>query len=314
MRFFVLTKTREDKIGRRDSAAVSIHSGSLLTQGKISLRGKKVLTSQTEAAVGVTMENKEQTEADLKAVGVVTLGVAGCLADIDGEDFDRMIAEYGQEDEKREEVIKRSRDVLKLSKQAIYALHRGDTSTAKKHLDRSEKCIKSDLMPITQQFPALRFVGIYVGALEEWAEASIFFSFIATRRLPRFQDLKSILRVEEYLGGLMDFTGELNRFAVLRATEHDVTTVSLCQEFVNRIHEKMLCLDLRNSPLRRKYDSLKYTEKKLESLSYELSMSRKLQGLLLPTMQLEPEPTMNDGGGKGEEGEEESSSRGFMRK
>lgn len=54
-------------------------------------------------------------------------------------------------------------------------------------------------------------LGIYVGALEEWAEASIFFSFIARRRLPRYEDLKSILRVEEYLGGLMDFTGELNR-------------------------------------------------------------------------------------------------------
>lgn len=52
-----------------------------------------------------------------------------------------------------------SRDVLKLSKQAIYALHRGDTSTARKHLDRSGQFIKNDLMPITQQFPALRFVG-----------------------------------------------------------------------------------------------------------------------------------------------------------
>lgn len=63
-----------------------------------------------ERAVDVTMmENKEETEADLKAVGVVTVGVAGCMADIDAEDFDRMIAAYGQEDEKREEVIKRSR-------------------------------------------------------------------------------------------------------------------------------------------------------------------------------------------------------------
>lgn len=97
------------------------------------------------------------------------------------------------------------------------------------------------------------------------------------------------------------------RFAVLRATEHDVTSVGLCQALVNKIHEKMLCLDLRNSPLRRKYDTLKYTEKKIEALTYELSMSRKLQGIVLPTTQLEPEPSQGDG----KEEDEARTSPGF---
>lgn len=48
---------------------------------------------------------------------------------------------------------------MKQSKQAIYALHRGDASTAKRNISSSERIIKKDLMPITQQFPALRFLG-----------------------------------------------------------------------------------------------------------------------------------------------------------
>lgn len=54
-------------------------------------------------------EGAVKEDADLKTVGLVTLGVAGCLTDIDGEDFDRMIVAYGQEDERREEMIKKSR-------------------------------------------------------------------------------------------------------------------------------------------------------------------------------------------------------------
>lgn len=52
--------------------------------------------------------------------------------------------------------------------------------------------------------------GILVGALEEYAEARIFLHFLEARKLLPFRSLKE-LRVEEFLGGLMDCTGELNR-------------------------------------------------------------------------------------------------------
>ena len=40
-------------------------------------------------------------------------------------DFERIDSELRAYDEKREQVIKRSRDIGKLSKQAIFSLHRG---------------------------------------------------------------------------------------------------------------------------------------------------------------------------------------------
>ncbi|CBZ54194.1 putative translin [Neospora caninum Liverpool] len=219
---------------------------------------------------------------------MMTAAVALSMGDIDGQDFDSMIALYGQEDEQREIIIKKARDILKLAKQAIFALHRRDVELSERNIKHCRRIV-AEVVPVTQEFPALRFLGIFVGALEEMAEAEIFYSFISERRLPQFASLHP-LRVEEYLGGLMDFTGELNRFAVLRATEQDLDTVSVCRDFVNKIHEKMLLLDLRNSPLRRKYDTLKYTEKKLESLCYELQMGQRLKGVILPSMALEPEP------------------------
>ncbi|XP_026193349.1 translin-associated protein X [Cyclospora cayetanensis] len=211
---------------------------------------------------------------------------------LDKDDFYKVIEEYTREDAKREDIIKKSRDVLKLSKQAIFALHRKDEAAANAHLESCFSVIEKDLFPITEEHPTLRLTGMLVAALEEYAEARIFLHFLKTRKLLPFKSLNG-LRVEEFLGGLMDCTGELNRFAVLRATEHDATAVHDCCQFVGTVHEQMILLDLRNSPLRRKYDSLKYTQKRLEALVYELAVAARMQNIKLPSMLMEPEPETN---------------------
>jgi predicted translin family RNA/ssDNA-binding protein len=38
-----------------------------------------------------------------------------------------------------------------------------------------------------------------------------------------------------YLGGVLDFTGELNRYAVARATERDVAAVQRCRDVVDAL-------------------------------------------------------------------------------
>jgi hypothetical protein len=42
-------------------------------------------------------------------------------------------------------------------------------------------------------------------------------------------------------GGLMDFTGELNRFAVLRATARDVKTVQECRDVCDKVRRAWIC-------------------------------------------------------------------------
>ena len=51
--------------------------------------------------------------------------------------------------------------------------------------------------------------------------------------------------------------------------------VRLCRDLVDAMMGEMLQFDLRNGALRKKYDALKYTLRKMENVLYELSL---LQG------------------------------------
>lgn len=62
---------------------------------------------------------------------------------------------------------------------------------------------------------------------------------------------------EEYLGGVLDFTGELNRLAVLQATRRDVAAVQRAKDLVEAVFFAFIQFDLRNGALRKKYDALK---------------------------------------------------------
>jgi uncharacterized membrane protein (DUF2068 family) len=68
----------------------------------------------------------------------------------------------------------------------------------------------------------------------------------------------------ESAGGVMDFTGELNRYAILRATNREVSEIKKCREFVDQLMAQLMQFEFRNGQLRKKYDGIKYTLKKME--------------------------------------------------
>ena len=133
-------------------------------------------------------------------------------------------------DEKREVVIKKSRDVQKHSKQAIFSVHRGDIAQATSRLDAAEAGY-TELLSLIDETPVLR-AGSFSNALEEYAEARIFLHFHETKQLLVPADLPQI-NTEEYLGGLLDFTGELNRWAVIQATSRRVDDVKYARDCVD---------------------------------------------------------------------------------
>ncbi|KUF77745.1 hypothetical protein AM587_10006889 [Phytophthora nicotianae] len=61
------------------------------------------------------------------------------------QDFIDMNQEMHEYDEMREKIIKRSREILKASKQAIFALHRSDKAEALKLLGSAEKICAGEL-------------------------------------------------------------------------------------------------------------------------------------------------------------------------
>lgn len=56
--------------------------------------------------------------------------------------------------------------------------------------------------------------------------------------------------VHRYLAGVLDFTGELNRWAVGRATARDVAAVQRARAVVDSLQGQFLQMDLRNGSLR----------------------------------------------------------------
>jgi predicted translin family RNA/ssDNA-binding protein len=130
---------------------------------------------------------------------------AATTAMVDAADFSELNRQLTEEDERREQLIKRSREVLKLSKNSIYALHRGEVQKAREMVREAKETAKRDLIPIVEKWPSLRH-GAFSGAMEEFAEAVIFAEFLGTARVPTMAELEIVNR-EEYLGGIMDFTG-----------------------------------------------------------------------------------------------------------
>jgi len=185
------------------------------------------------------------------------------------EDFNQLREEMAAFDTAREAIIKESRGVLKASKQAIYALHRGDVAEAEK-LVRSAKKEKAVIeKKITD--PKLR-TGGFSAACEELAEAAAFLHYHKTGGLLPFADLG--ITPEEYLGGLADLTGELGRRAVTLATDRKADEVKKIKEFTEMIYGEFVQFDFRNGDLRRKYDSIKYNLQKMERVLYELEINK----------------------------------------
>jgi predicted translin family RNA/ssDNA-binding protein len=127
---------------------------------------------------------------------------------LDEADFDGLKDGMALYDEQRDTVIKRSRDITKASKVAIYCLHRGEMEKADAQIAEAIK-VADELWPIVETQSQLRY-GSYAAGLEEYAEAAVFAHFIRTGKVLPSAQLTRCDR-DEYLGGVLDFTGELNR-------------------------------------------------------------------------------------------------------
>ncbi len=186
-----------------------------------------------------------------------------------------MLREFGEirkkltkYDSKREELIKKARELLKISKQVIYSIHRADPKQAQQNVNKANK-IKKELDNIAGFNKKLFFEGSYSEACQEYAEALCYYNFVKNKKLLSFKILK--IDYEDYLMGVCDLTGELTRRAVSLATKRKFKEVEEIKNFVEDIYGEFLKFDLRNGQLRKKSDSIKWNLKKLEEVLYDLN-------------------------------------------
>ena len=172
-------------------------------------------------------------------------------------------------DADREKLIKKSRDVLKLSKQLIYSVHRDEIKNAVILLNKIE-IEKKKLDEIAKSKKKLVFEGSYKVAIQEYVEAVLYLNFVKTGKL---SDLN--VQPEHYILGLADLPGELVRKAVFLAGKGEVEKVGKIKEKVDYIYGELLNFDFRDNETRRKVDAVKYDLRKLEDLVLDLKLRKR---------------------------------------
>ena len=180
--------------------------------------------------------------------------------------FTKLQKQFHSYDSQREELIKKGRVVLKLSKQLIYSLHRGEV--AKELLGKIEQ-EKKALDKLASKNPKLQFEGSYKVAIQEYVEAVLYHSFLSKGKLVELD-----VAATHYVLGLADLPGELNRRAVYLAGKGEVAKVVAIRNAVDMIYGELLKFDFRENEIRRKVDAVKYDLRKLEDLVLQLKLKR----------------------------------------
>lgn len=190
------------------------------------------------------------------------------------KEFSNLTKIYETDDKLRDEIINGTRIITKLSKNAIYSIHREEFEEAKKLLNDAEVEIKKATKTITNAKMDLIF-NLRSG-LEEYVEAKLFFEYNENKKIPTIKNLSKIIEIpyETYLSGMCDFTGELSKMCVLLATKNKIKKVIEIKELIEDIYGFYLQFDFRSSELRKKFDSLKYNLNKIESIIYDLSLKK----------------------------------------
>ncbi|GIZ39732.1 hypothetical protein CKM354_000310400 [Cercospora kikuchii] len=149
--------------------------------------------------------------------------------------FEGFRAELDEHHDRRERIIKASRDITAASKKIIFTLQRVRTLNEplpqnvvkgnepyRKTIDAQFAAVSKDLQGLNRD----RYARQITGGCQEWMEAASFEHYLTTGSLITYEESTARLRqmdqggpgitlsIEDYLLGIFDMTGELMRFAI----------------------------------------------------------------------------------------------------
>ena len=168
---------------------------------------------------------------------------------LDEKYFNKLKEKFEELEEKRDELIKDSIRITRLSKEAIYSIIRGDFDRAKERIDIMDNLVNQLKEKITSYPWFYNSISI---CFQEYAEAKILYYFIRENRIPTHEEMG----VDEisYVGGLIDFVGELSRKATEEMIKGNVDFAMRAKDIIEHIYLKMLYMEFKNYDLRRKVD------------------------------------------------------------
>ena len=133
--------------------------------------------------------------------------------------------------EVREKALRLGRDVIRLSANAIRAVHRQEFNEAQQLLDHA-KTLLSQTMETLEKYPDIYFAGYLSDARKEYSEGNITLALISNGTLPKPSELK--VGTTSYLNGLGEAIGELRRY-ILDSIRRD--EIQQCEELLEVMDE-----------------------------------------------------------------------------
>jgi predicted translin family RNA/ssDNA-binding protein len=178
-----------------------------------------------------------------------------------------IITRQRRREQDRRELIAVAGPALSASKRVIFKLQRQDVAGAAAELEAAQRQFAIGFR-LCRRDAALLDQGVWRAAQEEYSEALFMYDFIVHGSIGVSKAITD--DPEILIGGLSDFTGELARYAVIKATEGEHEMVERFYCMAEKVVASLLSLDLTGS-LRAKFDQAKQHLRKLEDIRYDLS-------------------------------------------
>ncbi|MHA1581953.1 MAG: haloacid dehalogenase [Candidatus Baldrarchaeia archaeon] len=185
-----------------------------------------------------------------------------------------------EKDQVRENALKITRETVRLSAEAIRAIHRGELENAKSIIKDVKKKLE-DLATKLKEHPDIYFSGYVYSAYQEYVEAAVLLSILEGSKIPSPEDLNA--PYVPYLLGLGDVVGELRRQILDAIRKDQLDQGEFFLEIIEEIYEVLSTLGYPNAivpGLRHKCDVARnILEKTRGDLTNAIHRNRLLKGI-----------------------------------
>ncbi len=191
--------------------------------------------------------------------------------------------ELDLKDELREKTLRLTREVVRLSGDAIKALHRGDYEKARKKLEAAGVRVR-EIRGLLPEHGDIYFTGYVQTANQEFVEAILLHSYLSEGTIPSPAELG--VPATDYALGVGDFIGELRRRFLLTLMDGRVDDASVIFEFMEAVYNELMGLDYPKGlvNVRQKQDQARrVVERTLEDLT-RAKLEDKLEGQIRNAM------------------------------
>ena len=169
--------------------------------------------------------------------------------------LERIRKELARKDMFKQEIQIAARKATRLSKQAVFQIHKENLKKARETLEEAKRTLEK-IKEISKDYPDLFYTGSVNSAFQEYAEANILLTLIKDSRFPEFEELG--VPMDAYVLGLADVIGELRRRALESLRKNMRCEAERCLRLMETIYEEIINLEdiqVLVSSLRRKCDT-----------------------------------------------------------